>query len=604
GLDNAEQVIWFVCHDLSPTFTSQFFGSRPVGLELQFTQWSRNNNFQPPDGATLFRRYRIVNKSGYDVQNMYLSQYLDVDIADFTKNLAGSDRTRQLIYGYSALPIDPVTTSLGTPAFGASLLQGPIVEAPGETANFNFRERSGYKNLPMNSFAWRGSNSLSSEDIIAEDVLQDITPLRWYNWMRGFLPEADTSLQIPRIYRSGPNAGNPTFFPLDGNPLLGTGDIDAKGNNSAFGDRAIFSNTGPFTLADGDTQEVIYALIAGYNSQQMDNLSGLEALFNFTSQIRQNWSPDELRPVLSSETTAGPTSTTLFVSADLTAFNSPSNIQINCSPRIGSEASFSFALADNGLQGDSLAGDGIFTGQIELMNRKYPFQADLSLTSGGQSQLFPTVLENLCLRPDPRVTNLRVIYENGLQDLYLNNQEQMRLGFDLINSDKTNAISNIEFTELRLGTLNTVANPLAAGDTLQDNSLYLDMIGNNSNSVAYSYRIRFDGHVAYGQGAYPGVSWEPPGIWRQILDVDVVQGVDGTIEPTIADINFLTGHQYEISFYGPAADTSLRWQLMDLTSNEVKLSDQRVLEKENNVFPVIDGIEWKVFRPEPGILTL
>jgi|GEM_PF-2571162 len=606
GLNDAEQVIWFVCNDLSPTLSSQIFGSIPVGLELQFTQWSRRNSYQPPDASTLFRRYRLINKSGFDITNMYFSQYLDVDIVEIFKDLAGSETSRQLAYVYGGVPIDRAFTSngYGTPSFGATLLQGPLVEAPGETARFDFRERQGYRNQPMSSFAWRGSNSIPGEDILTENILQDQTPLRWYNWLRGYLPEADTSLQIQRLHRSGPEAGSPTFFPLDGNPLLGTGDIDATGTNSGIGDRAIFSNTGPFTLTNSDTQEVIYALIAGYSFQQEDNLSGLGALFNFTDQLRQNWNPAQIRPVLSSETTAGPLTTILSVSADLTAYNGPTNIQINCSPRIGGEASFSFSLEDNGLQGDSLAGDGIFSGQIEVTNRKYPFEAELSLTSGGQIRSFPAVLENLCLRPDPRVTNLRVLYENGLQDLYINNQEQVRLGFDLINSDGINDISGIEFAELRLGQFNTLASSLAAGDTLQNNTLFLDMLGNNSNSVAYSYRIRFDGHIAYGQGAYPGVRWEPPGIWRQILDVDVVQGVDGTIEPTIADINFLTGHQYEISFYGNAPDTSLRWQLLDITANEIKTTDQRVLDKENNVFPVIDGIEWKVFTPEPGILKL
>jgi len=606
GLDEAEQVLWFVCHDLAAGQTAQVFGSEPIGLELQVTQWNRGAATLQANENTIFRRYRLLNKSGYDIKKMYLSHFADIDIGEFTDDLAGADSSNQLVYLYNGTVIDAYSpsTGAGTPAFGVSLLQGPLEEAPGEQAQFDFRTRNGYRNLPMSSFTYRAGNSPSDEDIFSGLVTPGVSPQRWYNWQRGYLPEADTSNQIAQVYRSGPNSGQSTFFPLDGDPFLQIGDIDATGENLAKEDRVVFLNSGPFTLANSDTQEVIYALVGGFNSLQEDNLSGLLAFRENVTAIRESFGESPPRPRVTYSIQPQSSSTKLQVISDLNGFRASGDVEIFCTPRIGSEAGFSFQLFDDGQNSDTLAGDGIYSGSIDITNRKYPFEGQLTFNSGAEQLSFSAILQNLCLRPAPKLTNLRMLYENGLQDLYINQRENARLGFDIINEDFQNEISEIEFAELRLGQTSIIPAVIAASDTLSNNDIFLDLIGNSSSAVSYQYRLRFDGHFTIGRGAYPAVAWEPSPLWQRILDVGILKGVEGTIEPTIVDINYLNGHTYEINFYGAATDTSLRWRLTDLQSNRVKLDDQRILDQENNVFPIVDGIEWKVFKPEPGILTI
>ncbi|MGH1365753.1 MAG: FlgD immunoglobulin-like domain containing protein [Calditrichia bacterium] len=604
GLDNAEQVIWFVCHDLATGPNAQVFGSEPVGLELQVTQWNRSATVNTANENAIFRRYRILNKSGYDIEQMYLSYFSDIEIGEFNNDLAGSDSSEQLVYVYNGTVIDVGTQGVGTPAFGVTLLQGPLSEAPGEQAQFDFRTRDGYRNIPMSSFTYRGGNSPSDEDIFSGQIAPGITPQRWYNWLRGYLPEPDTSIQIAQVYRSGPQAGEQTFFPLDGNPVVQLGDLDATGDNLSKEDRAVFLNSGPFTLANSDTQEVIYALVGGFNDEQEDNLSGLIAFRNNVSAIRESFGESAPRPGITYSIQPGSSSSNLQVYSDLNGFHASGVVKITCSALIGNDPGFSFQIYDDGQNGDTLAGDGVYSGSIDISNKKYPFEGRLTFTSGTEQLTFPAILQNLCLRPSPKLTNLRMLYENGLQDLYINQRENARLGFDIINEDFQNEISEIEFAELRLGQTSIVPEVIAAGDTLSNNDIFLDLVGNSISAVSYQYRLRFDGHFVIGRGAYPAVAWEPSPLWQRILDVGIIQGVEGTIEPTIVDINYLNGHTYEIDFYGTAADTSLRWRLTDLQNNRVKLDDQRILDQANNVFPIVDGIEWKVFKPEPGILTI
>jgi hypothetical protein len=81
--------------------------------------------------------------------------------------------------------------------------------------------------------------------------------------LKGYQPTTDLQNPSPYIVGAGPDRGQPTKFPLSGDPFLQTGDIDAFGDNIAPGDRRFNLCSGPFNMAAGDTQEVVVALIGG-----------------------------------------------------------------------------------------------------------------------------------------------------------------------------------------------------------------------------------------------------------------------------------------------------------------------------------------------------
>ncbi|MEJ2637715.1 MAG: hypothetical protein P8184_20830 [Calditrichia bacterium] len=80
GLANADQVIWFVCNDLNSELTHNLHGSPPIGLELQITIWAFKQNGAL--GQLAFRRYRLINKSGFLFDNTYIALWSDPDVGD------------------------------------------------------------------------------------------------------------------------------------------------------------------------------------------------------------------------------------------------------------------------------------------------------------------------------------------------------------------------------------------------------------------------------------------------------------------------------------------------------------------------------------------
>ena len=141
GLLNAHQVIWFVCNDLDPSLTNFLYGSPPMGIELQVTMWGFKS--LTGMGQAAYRRYRFINKSGYPIDSMYVSQFSDPDVGTYTDDVVGCDSVISLGFGYNGDPDDPDFQAFGLApaAIGYVLLQGPIVPSPGDTALFNFQKK-------------------------------------------------------------------------------------------------------------------------------------------------------------------------------------------------------------------------------------------------------------------------------------------------------------------------------------------------------------------------------------------------------------------------------------------------------------------------------
>ncbi|RMF60874.1 MAG: T9SS C-terminal target domain-containing protein [Calditrichaeota bacterium] len=270
GLANADEVIWFVCNDLDFGNTSTLYGSPPIGLELQVTVWGYHKSL-PELEHLFFKRYRLINKSEFTVDSMFLAIWSDTDVGDYTDDLLGCDSTLGLGYAYNGFSTDAEyqVFNLPPPAVGYLLLQGPIVPSPGDVAWFDFQRRQDYRNLPMTSF-WAKATGTSFSDPPLGDY--DGT-LAMYNVLNGYQPVPDTSIRILAVHGAGPFQGRPTKFPLNGDPLEFRGDVDGTGTNSPPGGRRMALCSGPLTMVPGDTQEVIFAIVGGISKSQLASLS-------------------------------------------------------------------------------------------------------------------------------------------------------------------------------------------------------------------------------------------------------------------------------------------------------------------------------------------
>ena len=256
GIANADQVVWLVCNDLDRTNCMGLYGSEPIGIELQITAWA----YAQPGarlGQIIFKKYKIINKSGADVTDMYVAQWCDPDLGDAGDDLCGCDTTLGMGYAYNGMDSDPKYAAFGLApaAVGYDFFQGPIVD--GEP-------------LPMTGFSWFAAGSPISDP----DLGEYIGTLQWYNMLLGNTPTDD--MDNPTPWTVGNEGTEKTMFPMAGDPVTETGDLDAHASFFSPGDRRIALCSGPFTFADGESQEIVVAIVGGLGDSRFSSITDMK----------------------------------------------------------------------------------------------------------------------------------------------------------------------------------------------------------------------------------------------------------------------------------------------------------------------------------------
>jgi hypothetical protein len=269
GIADADQVIWYVTTDADVGATASLYGTDPIGLEAQYTLWGYN---QPGAalGQIVFKNVRLINKGSKDLLEAYISMWSDPDVGDFTNDFVGVDTSTSLMFGYNGVADDGDYAAFGLApaAVGYDFFAGPIVESAGDTAIFNLKKRPGYKNLPASSFGYFVAGGEYSDPSPYGDVS---SARKYYNLMRGYVPADDLDNPTPWTYVNADGDTLPTKFPLSGDPVLGEGDLD-----SSPADRRMLINAGPFTLAVGDTQDIVAAVIGGIGDTYLTSVTDVK----------------------------------------------------------------------------------------------------------------------------------------------------------------------------------------------------------------------------------------------------------------------------------------------------------------------------------------
>lgn len=266
GFAGADQTLWFVANDLNPTNTADLYGASPMGIEVQVTYWAYNQSGAL--GNMYFRKYLLINKGAQQdtLKDMYVSMWSDVDLGAAGDDFVGVDTLLSLQYCYNASPTDATYAPLPPPAVGFDFFQGPIVESPGDSAIFKGKRIYGYKNLPMTAAYYFANGDPNIGDPPQGDVDGST---QFYNFFQG-------KFGLSGVTFTDLSTGLPTTYALNGNPLTGTGWLD--GIQLPPGDRRQGSASGPFTLAPGDTQEVVVAEICAGATPTVNNIAAIGLL--------------------------------------------------------------------------------------------------------------------------------------------------------------------------------------------------------------------------------------------------------------------------------------------------------------------------------------
>ncbi len=591
GIKGASQVIWYKVNDQDSSRTNNMCGSGPMGIEEQVTVWA----YGQPDnktGQAIYKMYRLKNISQNTFNEMYLAQWADIDVGNYTDDLVGCDSLRSTAFAYNGEPQDTDYNKyhLSPPAVGYTLLQGPIVPSVGDTAVFNFQNFFDYKNLPMTSFSYipYPHYEWGPEPYIVtyKDSLQ------WYNLLRGFQPTEDIDAPTPFTHRS---SGKVTKFPLNGDPLTGIGDVDGSGANYKANDRKILLDTGPFSMKPGDEQEMVIALVGGLGT---DRLNSIKVLKDNMRYCRELFESNRVIPNVSYKLkNVGDNHSTVYLSVDLSGEKGVQSCIAVHKSEYSDYSSNEFFLYDDGLHNDGDKGDGVWGDSLKLLNRKYPSYFDIKVIKNGKSTYYEKALTGIVLRQAPSIGDWNIIWEDGKQDRKINNDETVKINYGIRLKNILPEIDTLIFT---LNDRNIFFPSLSPGMDIHDASYNLNLKAHGDTADVW-YKMEFDHNRVIQSTAIPVIEWEKPDIWKDTLKVENIIGMGRWCFPRVADPSLIKGYDYSISFKFDSTDNLMYWNLKNISLDRIILKDQLLQNGPNHDFPIADGIIWNVYNVQPGI---
>ncbi len=248
-----DQMCWSVFNDADPAgHINDAAGTQPLGIEVQQSAFgfARGGAL----GNTLFLKYKIINKGTNTLDSTFVALWADPDLGDASDDLVGCDTTVSLGYCYN----EGGDTDYGSkpPAVGFDFFEGPIVPSEGDSALVDGKWRQGFRNLPMYSF----NKYINGTDPASR--------VETYGYMRGLTKDPNSQAMIPTV---NPETGEVTTFAHSGDPVTQTGWRD-----ESAADRRFMMSAGPFTMAPGDTQEVVAAVIVAQGADPLNSIIALK----------------------------------------------------------------------------------------------------------------------------------------------------------------------------------------------------------------------------------------------------------------------------------------------------------------------------------------
>lgn len=237
-----DRTAWTAHDDLDPARHS-LLHSLPLGAQVRRMIWA----FHQPD-SVLFEKFEVRNVSNERWSDAWLSLWCDADVGQANNDRIGCDPSLDLGYVWTA-PAQPETLwAERQPAVGLLLLDNPE------------------------------GRRLAAFPRILKNTNEPLSALEAYRLQQG--SDVDGTPFID------PTTQQPSLFCLSGDPVAGTGWIDAENY-----DRRMMLCTGPFEVAPGASVSVTVAIIV---SMHRDPLAAITGLKTAAATVRANpawWEP-------------------------------------------------------------------------------------------------------------------------------------------------------------------------------------------------------------------------------------------------------------------------------------------------------------------------
>jgi hypothetical protein len=426
GIAKADQVVWFVANDIRAGRSP--WNTESMGLEQQVTIWGYNTS--GVTGNILFKKIKLIYKGTATtpvnglLTDAYICHWSDPDLGDATDDYVGCDTVLSVGYVYNGGPVDREYQKyrIIPPSVGYDFLQGPTVPSANDTAIVGLKKRPGFKNLPMTSFIYFAAGGNYSDPPYTRNG-----SWQWYSMLRGGPPIPQPPPYPGKLL--DPKTNDSTTFWLSGdpvsdpNPSTNPGWIDGLFLNP--GDRRMLQTSGPFTMAVGDTQEIVIGVVGGVGENYLHSISVMKEN-DRTVQAMYNSLFDLVPPTLSVNVTYPTSKAQLFVKA----VAAPSQFTSLTAFVKGME----LTLLDDGTHNDGGAGDGTFANTVELDRSAVPVSVDLGMTTvSAKTYRIDKVVERVTIA-GPLEVETAVYFDNINGDKVVNNGEYIHYGIVLKNN--------------------------------------------------------------------------------------------------------------------------------------------------------------------------
>ncbi|MFH1196743.1 MAG: hypothetical protein V1720_13660 [bacterium] len=256
-----DEVLYYVVNDMN---NEKYFG-----LEIQITIYAFKGSGDL--GNIVFRNYKLINKSSHHLKEMFTGFWSDPNLGRYSNNIyspvklaLGCDSLLNMGFAYCFSDENKIYSS--SPAIGYIYLNSTDSQQKNYLDAFNLfihycpgdKEKPYYFYLPNSTF-------------------------EMHNTMSGLMPGGNQKID--------PTNGKPTKYAVPGDPVKKLGWYDWDGwnyadstwyNNDPCGlwnpltIRSMLISSGPFTMAPGDTQEVVIATIAAQGKDNFDSVTQLK----------------------------------------------------------------------------------------------------------------------------------------------------------------------------------------------------------------------------------------------------------------------------------------------------------------------------------------
>ncbi len=409
-----------------------------------------------------------------------------------------------------------------------------------------------------------------------------------------------------------PLTGELTAFMNTGDPLLHTGWLDDLFSDPC--DVYFMQGSGPFQLAPGDTQRIVYAFVVGAGETHLASIEALRQNVNlvrdaFLSGFQVAIAPDvSARPVGASE---------WEVALRVNVKGSVSTVFAELKEYDGTVVQI-LPLLDDGAHGDGAAGDGLYGNQWRTPPRDRALTLDVRVfDAAGREHVFRHAVDKITVNNAVLVSSVQIVDDDGNYDHRVNPGENVRLVATVSNglAEQLRSVSycaTVADPHVRPRLRHLFLSDVDAGSEtaltydIADSTTYfeLDVATDtpDTHAIALVFHLWDDLRHHWLQEVRLPV--EPyPYVPNEIVPRHTAGRGDARFRIRVLDPGSLTGHAYALTVADsitPAGDKG--FNLIDLATGDTLLAKHPPPDRHAYNVPVTDGFKVvEAYLPQGGL---